>query len=95
MGLYGTNEVYPSVWECLQAEKVFSDTVLHFAPCRDMSKAIIVKNALAEVWRAGRLYQLAIERSCTKREAAKIFPQMLEEYGYLAACPSAKGGMNG
>ena len=86
MNLYGTNEVYPSVWECLQAKKVF------FAPCRDMSKEIIVKNALAEVWRAGRLYQLAIERSCTKREAAKIFPQMLEEYGYLAACPLAKGG---
>lgn len=95
MGLYGTNEVYPSVWECLQAEKVFSDTVLHFAPCGDMSKAIIVKNALAEVWRAGRLYQLAVERSHTKIEAAQIFPQLLEEYGYLAACPSAKGGKKG
>ena len=39
MNLYGTNEVYPSVWECLQAKKVFFDTVLHFAPCRDMSAA--------------------------------------------------------
>lgn len=54
---------YPSVWECLQAEQVFSDTVRWYLPCRDMARAIIIRSALAAVWSAGRCYQEAISQA--------------------------------
>lgn len=53
---------YPSVWECLQAEQVFSDTVRWYLPCRDMSRAVILRSALAAVWSAGRNYQAALSQ---------------------------------
>lgn len=84
MGMYRVNELYPSVWECMQAEKVFSEAVQHHASCNDMSKACIVKNALAEVWRAGRLYQMAEEQSRSKSETTRAFLRLCGVYGRLA-----------
>ena len=84
MGMYRVNELYPSVWECAQAREVFFEAAQHYAPCNDMSKACIVKNALAEVWRAGRLYQMAEEQSRSTSETIGAFRRLREVYGQLA-----------
>ena len=91
MGMYRVNELYPSVWECVQAKEVFFEAAQHYAPCNDMSKACIVQNALAEVWRAGRLYQMAKEQSRSTSETIGAFRRLREVYGQLAVRNSKTG----
>lgn len=80
MSRYRTDEFSLSVWEHVQASRAFAEAVQKFAQDEEMSKDRIVKNALAEVWRAGRVYQAADEQSQTKTDAAREF---LQRYGNL------------
>lgn len=85
MPTYGTNDFWPSVWECVQARLVFTEAVQRFSMYGGMSMSLIVKNAMSEVWRAGRLYQAIEEQSQTRREAARAFQR-------LRGDASGKGG---
>lgn len=67
MNAYGLNRpCHPSVYEVLQAEKVFKDYIQEHAyeteypreSAMYSSPELIVRCALSAVWEAGRLYQL-------------------------------------
>lgn len=68
------NPYYPTVWEVVQAEKVFTEYVKEHA-CEThypkgsvlyTSPKIIIQCALARVWAAGRAYQAECQETRAK-----------------------------
>lgn len=67
MNAYGINRpCHPTVWEIMQAEKIFTDYIrkhaheTRYSPGSALysSPELIIKCALARVWEARRLYQM-------------------------------------
>lgn len=54
-------ECWPSVWETMQAKKVFIEKLQKEAADNVNSREMCVKLAIIEVWRQGRIYQ---KRKC-------------------------------
>lgn len=51
------DECWPTVWETMQAEKVFRAMLEHEGKARVNSPQMCVKLTVIEVWRQGRIYQ--------------------------------------
>ncbi|MFR8012241.1 MAG: hypothetical protein ACLU8W_10870 [Clostridia bacterium] len=51
------DDCWPTVWETMQAEKVFRAMLEHEGKARVNSPQMCVKLAIIEVWRQGRIYQ--------------------------------------
>lgn len=91
---FSSNNLHPSVWECLQAQEVFSCAVMHYMENRDMSRSIIIKCALTKVWEAARSYQIAKDGGGTNSEIIDRYFQIAQRQGIILTNTSAKGVPN-
>lgn len=64
---------HPSVAQVIRAEEAFAYAVSLHASYHDESRKVIICNALAAVWTAGRLYQKAEDATDNYTDAMRLY----------------------
>lgn len=62
-----------SVWEVDRAADAFSDAICRYRHYNGLSRAAVIRNALAAVWMAGRTFQRAIDEAETWSDATNRY----------------------
>lgn len=68
---------YPTVYEVYQAKEIFSYFVSYYASHGNMSKKMVISNALCMVWTAARVFQQAKDTAPTNKEYLSLYESIV------------------